>query len=187
MTTVQDSRQNSRYMQPGTIMAALTKGGLLGSYHWIIYVCKETTDKGAGYKFHATNRANTAPWRYACEEWDGPQSRTCVTLTPIGKLSDWGPKTEQDCIQALDRILREVPMAVSSPDNHDFRTFTCRAWFRAAIRQLHYHRYLNCPDVIALESRLLNTAIAIHSQGNEGARFFPPLIWPEYAPSRYVR
>ncbi len=158
-------------------------------YNATFIICRRLTlfvqesETGSGYKFHATNRANTAPWRYEYAEWRGPESITCVTLTPIGKIPDWGVKSDEECIAALDRVLRQVPIAVSSVDSHDFSTFTCRAWFRAAIRQLNHHRYVSCPDVVALETRLKNTAIGIHSQGNKDPRFLRPLVWPDYAPS----
>ena len=138
---------------------------------------------GSGYKFHATNSMNTTSWRYECAEWDSLKSVTCVTLTRIGKLPGWGAKPSTECIAMLDSVLRRVPLEVAVLDRHDFPTFTCRAWFREAIRYLHQSRYIVCPEVLTLETRLTNLAIAIHSKGEKRPLVMPPLVWPDYAPS----
>ncbi|KAI0717876.1 hypothetical protein C8T65DRAFT_827922 [Cerioporus squamosus] len=185
MTSIAESEQNKANVQPGTIMAALAWGGPPGSFHWIIYVSKfEGKSDGLGYKFHATDRVATAPWAYESQPWSAMKSQTCITLTPIGQITGWGTsKSEERCIEALDQVLRGVPLAVSALDIHDFPRFTCRAWFRAAIRRLHQYGYINCPEVLALEAKLKSSTTAIQIMGAKGARYMKPLVWPNYAPS----
>ena len=102
------------------------------------------------------------PWQYEVVRWDGVASARCVTLTPIGRIHDWDQKTAETCVADLDAILREVPLGVPAIDRHKFDSFTCRTWFRAAIRELNKRgKYVQCPNVDAFEERLTRIATAI--------------------------
>ena len=61
----------------------------------------------------------------------------------------------------LDDILKTVPLAVPEEDQNRFQAFSCRVWFRHAIRTLNsYGIYVQCPDVDVLEDELIKHATA---------------------------
>ncbi|TFK84993.1 hypothetical protein K466DRAFT_588458 [Polyporus arcularius HHB13444] len=152
-----DTAENDDPLRPGTIAAALCKTTDTGKYHWIIYLITDLCGS-SGFKYHATNQMGAAPWHYEYTRWEGLESARCVTLTPIGRVPNRNEKSADD----LDAILREVPLEVPQVDRRMFDRFTCRTWFRAAIRKLNDKRmYVRCPDVDLLEDKLTRMATAI--------------------------
>ncbi|RDX52572.1 hypothetical protein K466DRAFT_204947 [Polyporus arcularius HHB13444] len=153
-----DTYENGYLLQPGTLFAALCDTGEVGKFHWLLYLC---ISRRTGYKYHATNQMGSIPWKYEYGPWDGPQSQRCITLTPIGKVEDWGARTPHACAEELHSILRNVPLITPPVDQSTHDRFTCRTWFRAAIRRLDgMQKYVQCPDVDLLEEKLAKMATA---------------------------
>ncbi|GLB39989.1 hypothetical protein LshimejAT787_0704990 [Lyophyllum shimeji] len=145
--------------KPNTIFAALKRSDRRGFFHWMIYLC---TGESSGYKYHATTDGATSEWHYECAPWQAAtDSSMAVTFTKIGELPEWMDHG------FLDNYLREIPMAVPKVDYQREKAFTCRVWFRAAIRQLHDSgMFVECSDVDSLESELKNRATAAEYLGN---------------------
>ena len=118
-----------------------------------------------GYKFHATTKADSLPWHYEVASWNGPASELAITFTKIGQLAD-GLN-----YQTLDLYLRNIPMTVPYSDirvNRE-RTFSCRVWFREAIRCLdNSNMFVKCSQTSLelLETELVTRACAAEYGGN---------------------
>ena len=48
-------------------------------------------------------------------------------------------------------LLRAIPMTVPAVDMYTEPSFTCRVWFKEAVRILHDRGFVNCPDINRLE------------------------------------
>lgn len=84
-----------------------------------------------------------------------------MTFTKIGELP-----SGMDYL-FLDTYFRDIPMAVPKIDYGRELVFTCRVWFRQAIRQLHdAAMFVECPNVDSLESELISRAVAAEYLGN---------------------
>ncbi|KAI8996291.1 hypothetical protein BD414DRAFT_195675 [Trametes punicea] len=150
---------------PGAILAALCSTRNAGAYHWIIYLC---TDPDKGEAFHATNELDQSPWRYEHKPWSALESGTCVLLSQIGRMASYEAQYKQEFIDNLDSYLSLVELKLQDVDRGTMSRFTCRAWFRAAIRKLHDAGvYVYCPDVLALERKLLEAATGLEFQAEE--------------------
>ncbi|KAF9067679.1 hypothetical protein BDP27DRAFT_1328520 [Rhodocollybia butyracea] len=144
-------------MRRNDIYAALTRADVRGTYHWIIYVVINDEE---GYKIHATTHGGTTPWTYECTTWNGPRSRLSVTFTLIGHMDDdFG-------IEMFELYVKDIPMNIIPPDQQPREpNFTCRVWFKEAIRQLDASgMFVKCTDVDALERELWNRAIGFEYQ-----------------------
>lgn len=96
---------------------------------------------------------------YQHKSWNALTSDSCIILHPIGRIAEFDPKDKDAYIQNLDDYLRPIPLKVPEVDRGLFSHFTCRVWFRAAIRELHRAGvYVYCPDVNPLEEKLLEAA-----------------------------
>ncbi|PBL01867.1 hypothetical protein ARMGADRAFT_1005360 [Armillaria gallica] len=141
-------------MEKNDIYAVLTSTNIAGAFHWSLYL---VVDSSQGYKFHATNKIGTAPWQYECVLWVNPQSEDSmpVTFTKIGQVpEDWD-------YSYLDYFLNSIPMCTPDTDRAREPRFTCRVWFKEAIRTLHAaEMFVKCADVDALERDLVTKATA---------------------------
>ncbi|KAF8918822.1 hypothetical protein CPB85DRAFT_1278859, partial [Mucidula mucida] len=116
-------------------------------------------DEEKGYKFHAAG-SDDNPWHYECVEWRGPEDLLSVTFTKIGDLM------EGLDYQILDEYLKPIPMEVPNRDRANERSFTCRVWFKEAVRRLNDSGlFVQCEDVDALEMDLNEKACAVEYGG----------------------
>jgi len=127
-----------------------------GKWHWDIYLHHEVNDDSqaavSGHKLHATT--NSGPWQYECVATDILGVPDLTVLAKIGAIEDddWG-------VEFLDQYLSPIPMEIPEIDRLRERAFTCRYWFREAIRILHREQMsVDCPDVDALERELSSQA-----------------------------
>ena len=140
------------HLEHNKIYAALYTNNPGYDWHWAIYFHHNHLDaKGRpvpGYKLHATNRFG--PWQFECADQDLLTSSTLITVARIGSVADstWG-------VEFLLEYLRNIPMRVPAADQEHEREFSCRLWFREAIRILNYAQvFVRCPDVNKLEREL---------------------------------
>lgn len=94
--------------------------------------------------------------------WNGPESVLAVTFTKIGQLAD-GLNHE-----TLDLYLRDITMTVDTQVNRE-RTFSCRVWFREAIRCLNDSgMFVSCSQkrLELLEAELVERACAAEYGGD---------------------
>ena len=109
---------------------------------------------------HATTKANTIPWKFEVAEWNGLASVLAVAFVKIGHILDDLDHT------ALLLYIKDIPMSI--PDNQQPKEFkfTCRVWFKEAIRQLNRAGvFVKCDDVEALEKELSQKATAAEYMG----------------------
>ncbi|KAK0205977.1 hypothetical protein DFS33DRAFT_1240702, partial [Desarmillaria ectypa] len=145
--------------QKNDVCAVLTSTSMAGVFFWSLYLVVATNlqDSSTGYKFHATNKIGTAPWQYECVLWVNTQSEDSipVTFTKIGRIpDDWN-------YSYLDYFLSSIPMSIPDIDRAREPRFTCRVWFREAVRTLHAaEMFVKCTDVDALERDLVTKATA---------------------------
>ncbi|KAI0669121.1 hypothetical protein C8Q78DRAFT_232748 [Trametes maxima] len=150
---------SSTSIAPGTLCAALCiTPNTVAQFHWVLYLWMLGNNEG--HKFHATNNMGATHWHYEDGTWSAPFSNTCVTLTPLGKMSGWDDAKPAEAVETLRGILSPIPMTVPDIDRPLFSLFTCRVWFRAALRLLNAHRLLAVPDIDALERHLTQRATA---------------------------
>lgn len=151
MTTLQldDLEENGVY-------AALYTNEHGKSWHWAIYFHRfhypSPNIEISGYKMHATN--TYGPWQYERTDQDILSTHTLTTITKIGAIHDlqWG-------VEFLETYLKAIPMSIPRVDELYEKAFTCRVWFREAIRVLHNEGFcINCSDVNALCRELISHA-----------------------------
>ncbi|KAL1952059.1 hypothetical protein VTO73DRAFT_1208 [Trametes versicolor] len=129
------------------------------TFHWHIWVPDRDATRErlcAGTKMHALGRRSRNPdgtlterWGYESTEFTLTTSHTVAVAAILGHLP--AGKTVVD----LDQVLSEIPMSVPVVDQGREREFTCRVWIREAMRRMHAHRYIHCPNVDALEAEML--------------------------------
>ncbi|KAI0784703.1 hypothetical protein C8Q75DRAFT_723927 [Abortiporus biennis] len=123
----------------GNIYACLFSRGD-GTFHWAIVIPKLD---GECMKYHAVS--DDKPWRYVCAS-DNLQKdiRVCVVV----KLGVFANRTYKE----IDEFLKQIPMK-APPDDLPQR-FTCRIWFKEAIRVLNKRGVIRCTSVNSLETEL---------------------------------
>ncbi|KAK0467713.1 uncharacterized protein EV420DRAFT_1634975 [Desarmillaria tabescens] len=158
-------------IQRDDIYASLAKSDQVWKSHWIIYfviVCQASSlclilniddahrIRERVSKMHATNQGNTSPWKYERVEWNGPDSTLAVTFTKIGHVDD------DLTVEAFEQYIIDISMSIPDVDRGKESRFTCRVWFKEAIRRLNDAQlFVNCPDVDALEKELNRKATAL--------------------------
>ncbi|KAF9460183.1 hypothetical protein BDZ94DRAFT_1324255 [Collybia nuda] len=119
-----------------------------------------TADTETTYKFHVTTEGASPEWHYECAQWDEEDLPQAVSFTKIGEIPDGLDHRH------LDEYLRGIPMTVSKVDGNREHLFTCRVWFREAVRQLHDSGiFVECHDIDSLENELTNRATAAEYLG----------------------
>jgi len=137
------------------IYAALSMNDPQNLYHWALYL-HHPNNGHTGFKFHAADGPNNT-WSFEGHPYSMSDSASIVLLTKIGSIQDptWGPEYLLPYIDAT-----AIPMEVPYIDRVVEPKFTCRVWFREAIRQLDScGLFLQCSDVNALESELIAQAM----------------------------
>ena len=149
------SVQNTE-LEHNSIYAALFTHDPGNSWHWAIYLHHASQDSlgnlMSGYKLHSHNKHG--PWIYECSSLNIVSTLTLVLLAKIGAIEDkdWG-------VEFLNEFLGPIPMEVPEVDRQREPTYSCRTWFREAIRVLHRAQFfIDCPDVDALERELSSQA-----------------------------
>ncbi|KZT56285.1 hypothetical protein CALCODRAFT_484081 [Calocera cornea HHB12733] len=121
---------------PGTYMVLTWRSD---GFHWMI-----TTDDGstARWAFHAVNQLDgLAGWMYEMRNFSPVSSFTALAAVQIG------PFIPQATLNAW---LSAIPMQTHVDDLP--AAFTCRLWFRHAIRVLTAAGLINCIDINGLEA-----------------------------------
>ena len=78
----------------------------------------------------------------------------------------------------IELYLKDIPMAIPLRDIPREPNFTCRVWFREAIRQLNWSQmFVHCNDVDALEKEVWESA--------SGAECWPDLL-PRLTSTRFA-
>ena len=120
---------------------------------------------------------NTAPWRYERAAWSAMDPLyDCITLTRIGRIRDLDHiETE---IEKIDEILKQIPMVVSDVDVPLVGgQFTCRKWFRSAVRKLIQEGSFVRPiDINRLENALTKLTTAKQYLRNAGLQPRTPAV-----------
>ncbi|KAL1944690.1 hypothetical protein VTO73DRAFT_3120 [Trametes versicolor] len=137
------------------------------SFHWLLFVPDYGTTRQQvipGTKMHALCHLSPGPngtmieeWVYDSAKFTLVQSHTLAAAVVLGRLPPG--KTVQD----LNALLAAIPMRVPTIDARREPAFTCRVWTREAVRRMHDHGYICCPDVDALEEE-------VWEYGREAAR-----------------
>ncbi|KZT08867.1 uncharacterized protein LAESUDRAFT_675350 [Laetiporus sulphureus 93-53] len=138
---------------PNDIYAALSVANAPGKFHWSIFLCESN---GFGHKFHAaTDGVPDGQWRYECAPWSAWNDSRVVAFFPMGEMPQGLDHTH------LNEYLQTIPMEVPSIDRLCEPRFTCRVWFKAAVRLLNdVEMFVRCSDVDGLEMQLANRATA---------------------------
>ncbi|THH30618.1 hypothetical protein EUX98_g3588 [Antrodiella citrinella] len=95
---------------------------------------------------HATNVQGGWEYEKKVENVIGNVS-ACVAVK-IGKLSSTAD------INRVSSILEKIPMSIPSVDQAIEGRFTCRVWFKEAVRVLTAKGVISCPDVAGLEREM---------------------------------
>lgn len=118
-------------------------------FHWLLWIADAAaaeSDVQSGVKFHAIDNGIRV-WSYERAPHILASSHSLATAAIIGQLK--GKNTED-----LDVILREIPMAVPAVDQGREAEWSCRVWVREALRRMHTHGFILCPDVDAMEEEM---------------------------------
>ena len=119
---------------------------------------------------------NTAPWRYERAPWSAMDPLyDCITLTRIGRIRDIDHIEAE--IEKMDEVLKKIPMTVSDIDVPLVGgQFTCRKWFRSAVRMLMKEGLLPPIDINRLENALTKLTTAKQYQRNAGLQPRTPTV-----------
>ena len=100
----------------------------------------------------------------------------CITLTRIGRVRDVDNIEAE--IEKMDEILKKIPMTVSDVDVPQVGgQFTCRKWFRSAVRMLIRESGFVPPiDINRLENVLTKLTTAKQYQRNAGLQPRMPAV-----------
>jgi hypothetical protein len=151
-----------------------------GQFHWAISIARGPT-RVKMVQTRQPNQADSYSWIVEEQDLDVSQltqnGLSCDinigdyfrTNYPVGTkmlICALGKVTEND-VRDIVKLLRSIPLCVV-PDKDKGREarFTCRVWWREAIRRLERGGYINCPDVNALESECRS-----HGMQNEHWRY----------------
>ncbi|OCH95366.1 hypothetical protein OBBRIDRAFT_883924 [Obba rivulosa] len=115
-----------------------------GTFHWTLVLPQDATTV---HKFHATNLQGG--WRFERVPDRLAQSPNACVVVRLGTVAPG--RTDELCAR-----LEAAPMCTPAADGA--QQFTCRIWFRAAVRVLHAQGAVECPDVDALEKELRTLA-----------------------------
>ncbi|KAF7422997.1 hypothetical protein PC9H_011161 [Pleurotus ostreatus] len=126
------------------ILAVLYSRGDGETFHWTI--CLPISTRNA-IKLHAKD-PGLGHWFFEDPppEDDLVGSNIVCAAVKIGKLAG-----DFD-IASVKTILRAIPMEVPASDAEIEPRFSCRVWFKEAVRQLAYAGVITCTDVCALEN-----------------------------------
>ncbi|KAF9487286.1 hypothetical protein BDN71DRAFT_664049 [Pleurotus eryngii] len=148
---------SNQRLNVGDILAVLFSRGDGETFHWAI--CIATTDKIAR-KYHAKEPIRDH-WFF---ERPAPShsiltSRTVCAAVKIGRV---GPETN---LNNLEQYLSQIPMEIPAAEVGFEARFSCRVWFKEAVRRLHQARIINCPDIYNLEAEC-----KAYAQANEASQ-----------------
>ncbi len=97
----------------------------------------------------------------------------------IGSLRGLNVNPDTEAVTPVSRdafgdILSRVPLAVPEADEGREPEFTCRVWWREAIRRLHVEGIISCPDVDGLERECRKHALdnQAHLESYRGYRYY---------------
>ena len=161
-------------LENGALYAVLYYRGDATSWHWSLFLPDPATSPiGAdGTLFQvsdsasvdlttATAAAAAAPtttptrWHYDCAPGNilqFPRTILCVKLGDVRLLG-----TYSDAAEWLDNTLKAVPVV---PNVFvDRQSYMCRAWFLAAVADLHDLGILSCHNITMLEQEIQNRAV----------------------------
>lgn len=90
----------------------------------------------------------------------------CVVV----KLGECTPK---HTVEYIHNLLRAVPTQLPKEEISGESGFSCRVWWKEAVRTLHLHGVLHCPDVHELEREIFQFAgFNDVSQSSRGYMYF---------------
>ncbi|KAJ7900725.1 hypothetical protein B0H14DRAFT_3123798 [Mycena olivaceomarginata] len=135
----------------GDILAVLFSRSDIDTFHWTICVPINSTEAA---KYHAKNSGDN--WWF-----EDPVPRHSILDSKLVSASIKIGSLELNVVtkDILRDILQPISMVVPAVDHAREPKFTCRVWFREAVRVLHEARVLNCPDVDALEAECVSYAV----------------------------
>ncbi|KAG8859095.1 hypothetical protein FRB96_004665 [Tulasnella sp. 330] len=133
------------------ICAGLFSRGDGMTFHWAILVPKSPT---RAYKLHAEDYTS-GTWKYVSEEQafkrvEGEMPPP-IAMVKLGSLNETCTP-----IESLDRICKGLPIGVTPRDEE---SFSCRTWFKAAMKELDDLGIVTCSDVRLLENELTHLAM----------------------------
>ncbi|GBE80526.1 hypothetical protein SCP_0302410 [Sparassis crispa] len=130
---------------PGGIYAGLFRRGD-GTFHWTIIISQD-----AGHvvnKFHATE--DSRGWRFEYSLHTIVRSVSACAVVKIGTLSS------NRLVGDIHTLLKDIPMQTPVADLP--QSFSCRIWFKEAVRVLSNNGIIRCPAVSRLEAELKGIA-----------------------------
>ncbi|KDQ10513.1 hypothetical protein BOTBODRAFT_68585 [Botryobasidium botryosum FD-172 SS1] len=128
-----------------TICACLFSRADGQTFHWAIILPFSDTH---AHKLHATNRSDNW-WRYEDVQDDIIHSVNACLVVELGAM-------DSSTHESIGAILKKIPMDTPAQDGE--QRFTCRIWFRQALRELHAAGVIICPDVMQVEANLTRLA-----------------------------
>ena len=152
-------------MPLGRICCALYSRGD-GRFHWTIVI---PVDPINAVEMHAINTRGRG-WAYQKRNRSLHKSATLCVLAVIGMhiintISPFcypltlqllsGIITEMNTIDKISGLLEQIPMTIPSIDMGLEFNFTCRVWFKQAVRVRSAHGVIRCPSVTTLEEELV--------------------------------
>ncbi|KAF7298321.1 hypothetical protein MKEN_01356600 [Mycena kentingensis (nom. inval.)] len=124
--------------------------------HWTI--CVPTTPAQAA-KYHAKQSGDN--WWFDYSDTAGVPLHSLLTSQTISasiKIGTIAPGKVHK--EVLTEYLKPIPMAVPAIDVQREAKFTCRVWFREAIRVLNKKGLIQCSDVDSLEEEVKGYGLA---------------------------
>ncbi|TFY62519.1 hypothetical protein EVJ58_g3825 [Rhodofomes roseus] len=136
----------------------------------------QDTEKGIIFHASRPNENEIDKWQFYTSEWNPFTSQSCLTLALIGRVVDFEPENPSHSVDAMRECLQAIPMTIPPQDVGREPMFTCRVWFREALRRLTAHDAFSMimgPDEM-MES-LRNRTIAIQYM-NPGKQVLPVFL-----------
>lgn len=92
--------------------------------------------------YHAA-RPDGITWQFCTSMWDPYNSGSCIFLAQVGRVLKFDPEKPSLSIDVMRRCLEAIPIAIPPQDVRREPVFTCRVWFREALRRLNEHEQFN--------------------------------------------
>lgn len=171
-------------LRPREICAVLYAQWQARKYHWAICIPHSSTTVK---KFHA-KESSTGNFSYEEPPPDenlsvspavsvvvklGTSRATSRAIRLSHALRHIGECTPKHTVDYIHSLLRAIPMQTPKEDVAKEPRFSSRVWWKEAVRTLHRHGVIHCPDVHELERELFQFAeLNDVSQSSRGYKFF---------------
>lgn len=144
-------------LTPYEVLAVLFGRAEPGTFHWSI--CIPISPRHA-IKLHAKSVGNDH-WFFESDTLPQEDLESSPIIAVAVRLGQLLPEDLENVVQ----LLKAIPMVIPEVDQAVEGRFTCRVWFKEAVRVLNQAGYVRCDDVGALEKECKEYALANDPSG----------------------